>query len=36
VVDVSAIETDGTWTVLRHGALSAGDLASRLAAVGLG
>ncbi|MEZ5078709.1 MAG: Sua5/YciO/YrdC/YwlC family protein [Solirubrobacterales bacterium] len=36
VVDVSTIETDGTWTVRRHGALSAGDLASRLASVGLG
>jgi len=36
VVDLSAIEVDGGWTVLRHGALSAGDLASRLASVGLG
>jgi L-threonylcarbamoyladenylate synthase len=36
VVDVSAIERDGGWTVLREGALSAGDLASALASVGLG
>jgi len=36
VVDITSIEQDGTWTVLRHGALSAGDLASRLATVGLG
>jgi L-threonylcarbamoyladenylate synthase len=36
VVDLSEIEAVGTWTVLRHGALSAGDLASRLASVGLG
>jgi len=36
VVDVATIEEDGAWTVLRQGALSNGDLASRLAAVGLG
>jgi L-threonylcarbamoyladenylate synthase len=36
VVDVAAIETDGGWTILRQGALSDGDLASALAAVGLG
>lgn len=36
VVDISTIERDGGWTVLRHGALSAGDLASALASVGLG
>lgn len=36
VVDVAAIEADGGWTILRQGALSAGDLASALAAVGLG
>jgi len=36
VVDVTAIEEDGGWTVLRQGALSAGDLASALASVGLG
>lgn len=36
VVDITSIEEDGDWTVLRHGALSAGDLATRLAAVGLG
>jgi L-threonylcarbamoyladenylate synthase len=36
VVDISTIDQDGTWTVLRHGAISAGDLASALASVGLG
>jgi L-threonylcarbamoyladenylate synthase len=36
VVDIAGIEEDGTWTVLRHGALSPGDLASALASVGLG
>jgi len=36
VVDIAGIEDDGSWTVLRHGALSPGDLASALAAVGLG
>ena len=36
VVDIAAIEEDGTWKVLREGALSAGDLASALASVGLG
>jgi L-threonylcarbamoyladenylate synthase len=36
VVDVTAIEEDGGWTILRQGALSEGDLASALAAVGLG
>jgi L-threonylcarbamoyladenylate synthase len=36
VVDIAGIEEDGTWKVLRHGALSPGDLASALAAVGLG
>jgi L-threonylcarbamoyladenylate synthase len=36
VVDLAGVEEDGTWTVLRHGALSPGDLASALAAVGLG
>jgi len=36
VVDISSIEEDGGWTVLRHGALSPGDLASSLASVGLG
>ncbi len=36
VVDVASIEEDGGWTVLRHGALSEGDLASALASVGLG
>jgi L-threonylcarbamoyladenylate synthase len=36
VVDIAAIDEDGSWTVLRHGALSPGDLASALASVGLG
>jgi L-threonylcarbamoyladenylate synthase len=36
VVDLASIEEDGGWTVLRHGALSAGDLASSLHSVGLG
>ena len=36
VVDISTIDGDGTWKVLRHGALSPGDLASALASVGLG
>lgn len=36
VVDLTAVEEDGGWTVLRQGALSAGDLASSLASVGLG
>jgi L-threonylcarbamoyladenylate synthase len=36
VVDIAAIEDDGTWRILRDGALSPGDLASKLASVGLG
>lgn len=36
VVDISSIEEDGSWRVLRDGALSPGDLASKLASVGLG
>jgi L-threonylcarbamoyladenylate synthase len=36
VVDLAAIEDDGSWVILRDGALSPGDLASRLASVGLG
>jgi L-threonylcarbamoyladenylate synthase len=36
VVDITSIEDDGSWRVLRDGALSPGDLASRLASVGLG
>jgi L-threonylcarbamoyladenylate synthase len=36
VVDLASIEEHGGWTVLRHGALSAGDLASALHSVGLG
>jgi L-threonylcarbamoyladenylate synthase len=35
VVDITAIEQGG-WEVLREGALSAGDLASAMASVGLG
>jgi L-threonylcarbamoyladenylate synthase len=36
VVDIAAIEDDGSWRILRDGALSPGDLASMLASVGLG
>lgn len=36
VVDLAAIDEDGSWRVLREGALSAGDLAAALASVGLG
>jgi L-threonylcarbamoyladenylate synthase len=36
VVDITAIEEDGGWRILRDGALSPGDLASKLASVGLG
>jgi L-threonylcarbamoyladenylate synthase len=36
VVDITSIERDGSWQVLRDGALSPGDLASKLASVGLG
>ena len=36
VVDITAIEDDGSWRILRDGALSPGDLASKLASVGLG
>jgi L-threonylcarbamoyladenylate synthase len=36
VVDITAIDVDGSWRVLRDGALSPGDLASALASVGLG
>jgi L-threonylcarbamoyladenylate synthase len=36
VVDVTAIDEDGSYRVLRDGALSPGDLASKLASVGLG
>ena len=36
VVDVTAIDDDGSWRILRQGALSAGDLASGMASVGLG
>jgi L-threonylcarbamoyladenylate synthase len=33
VVDLTGFDTDGIWTVLRDGALSAGDLAARLASL---
>lgn len=36
VVDIATIEEDGSWQTLRDGALSPGDLASKLASVGLG
>jgi L-threonylcarbamoyladenylate synthase len=36
VVDIASIEDEGGWQILRQGALSAGDLASSLASVGLG
>lgn len=36
VVDLAGIEGDGSWEVLRQGALSEGDLISALASVGLG
>jgi L-threonylcarbamoyladenylate synthase len=36
VVDIATIDDDGGWTILRHGALSPGDLASAFASVGLG
>ncbi len=36
VVDIATIEEDGSWEVVRTGALSPGDLASALASVGLG
>ncbi|HEY6730040.1 MAG TPA: L-threonylcarbamoyladenylate synthase [Solirubrobacterales bacterium] len=35
VVDVAAIDEDGSWRILRHGAFSPGDLATALASVGL-
>ena len=35
VVDIAAIEGDGSWRTLRQGALSDGDLAAALASVGL-
>jgi L-threonylcarbamoyladenylate synthase len=35
VVDIAAIDEDGSWEVLREGALSGGDLVSALASVGL-
>ena len=36
VVDLGTIDVDGSWQVLRHGALSEGDLLSALNSVGLG
>jgi L-threonylcarbamoyladenylate synthase len=36
VVDLAAIDADGSWEVLRQGALSEGDLLSALNSVGLG
>ena len=36
VVDIATLEEDGTWAILRQGAVSAGDLASALVSVGLG
>jgi L-threonylcarbamoyladenylate synthase len=35
VVDLATIESDGEWRILREGAISDGDLAAALAAVGL-
>jgi L-threonylcarbamoyladenylate synthase len=35
VIDVAAIDADGSWRVLRDGALSLGDVKSALASVGL-
>ncbi|HVD85771.1 MAG TPA: Sua5/YciO/YrdC/YwlC family protein [Solirubrobacterales bacterium] len=35
VIDVAAIDEDGSWRVLRDGALSLGDVQSALASVGL-
>jgi L-threonylcarbamoyladenylate synthase len=35
VIDVASIDEDGTWRILRDGALSPGDLTSALASVGL-
>ncbi|MFN8162968.1 MAG: Sua5/YciO/YrdC/YwlC family protein, partial [Solirubrobacterales bacterium] len=36
VVDIGSIDEDGSWKILRYGALSPGDLASALASAGLG
>jgi len=36
VADIATIDGDGSWKILREGALSPGDLASALASVGLG
>ena len=34
VVDLTELDADGGWTILREGGLSAGDLTARLAAIG--
>jgi len=36
VIDVATIDEDGSWRILRDGALSPGDLASKLASLDLG
>jgi L-threonylcarbamoyladenylate synthase len=36
VLDIATIDEDGSWAILRQGALSHGDLVSALATVGLG
>jgi L-threonylcarbamoyladenylate synthase len=35
VIDVAAIDEDGSWRILRDGAVSPGDVTSALASVGL-
>ncbi len=35
VIDIAAIDEDGSWRILRDGAVSPGDVASALASVGL-
>jgi L-threonylcarbamoyladenylate synthase len=35
VIDVAAIDADGSWRILRDGALSLGDVKTALASVGL-
>lgn len=35
VIDISAIDADGSWRILRDGAVSKGDVTSALASVGL-
>jgi L-threonylcarbamoyladenylate synthase len=36
VLDIASIDEDGSWRILRDGAVSPGDVASALASVGLG